>query len=72
MCREQELSNYLYQKDYKNALLLCFELEQPRRLYKILSDIVENQTTGDLGSVTGSQEIDDIIRSFDESLVTLC
>jgi len=44
--REQELSNYLYKKDYKNAILLCLELDQPRRLFKILSDVIETQMSG--------------------------
>ena len=68
--KEQQLSNYLYQKDYKNALLLCFDLQQPRRLYNILADVIENQLTGDKGSITGSKEVDDIIRGFDDALVS--
>jgi len=64
--REQQLSNFLFQKDYKNALLLCFELEQPRRLYNILNDTIENQLTGDKDSITGSAAIDEIIKNFDE------
>lgn len=64
--KEQQLSNFLFQKDYKNALLLCFELEQPRRLYNILNDTVENQLTDDKNSITGSAAIDEIIKNFDE------
>jgi len=46
MNREQELSNYLHKKDFKNAIRLSLELNQPRRLLRILSDVIENENQG--------------------------
>lgn len=41
----QDLSNSLQRGDYKRAVLLCLELDQPRRLLNVLRQVVEADDT---------------------------
>ncbi|RHZ70856.1 hypothetical protein Glove_265g18 [Diversispora epigaea] len=61
--KEQDLSNYLKKKDYKNAIIFAISLNQPFRLLKLFTEILENRPEGDT-SITGSKKIDDIITSL--------
>ncbi|CAG8456086.1 278_t:CDS:10 [Diversispora eburnea] len=55
--KEQDLSNYLKKKDYKNAIIFAISLNQPFRLLKLFTEILENRPEG-------SKNIDDTITSL--------
>ena len=40
--RQQDLANYVDAKDYRNAILLALSMDQPRRLFSLLSDILSD------------------------------
>ncbi|KAG9304393.1 hypothetical protein G9A89_019955 [Geosiphon pyriformis] len=63
--REQDLSNFLLQKDYKNAITLAMTLKQPFRLLKLFSEVLASRPPGDK-SITGAIAIDNIIASLDD------
>ncbi|RHZ70853.1 hypothetical protein Glove_265g17 [Diversispora epigaea] len=48
---------------YKNAIIFAISLNQPFRLLKLFTEILENRPEGDT-SITGSKKIDDIITSL--------
>ena len=67
--REQDLINYMDVKDYKNALLLALSMNQPRRLYSLLSEIFSDTSTSKfsqssdvLSQVLGSLTSHDVFR----------
>ncbi|KAL7754322.1 U3 small nucleolar RNA-associated protein 13 [Sorochytrium milnesiophthora] len=62
LVKEQDLSNYLAMKDYKNAILLAMSLEQPYRLLRIFEDV--QKYTKDVDSITGSAAVDAVLGSF--------
>ncbi|KAI9144700.1 WD40-repeat-containing domain protein [Paraphysoderma sedebokerense] len=61
--KEQDLSNFLLKRDYRNAILLAMSLNQPRRLLRIFSDVMKAKTDED--SITGSKAVDSVLGSFD-------
>ncbi|CAG8598181.1 18045_t:CDS:10 [Acaulospora morrowiae] len=61
--KEQDLSNYLMKKDYKNAIVLALALNQPFRLLNLFTEIINNRPEGDT-SITGSKPIDNIIATL--------
>ncbi|PKK69944.1 WD40 repeat-like protein [Rhizophagus irregularis] len=61
--KEQDLSNYLLKKDYKNAIMLAISLNQPFRLLKLFTEVLNNRAEGDK-SITGSESIDNIIATL--------
>ncbi|CAG8464371.1 1252_t:CDS:10 [Acaulospora colombiana] len=58
--KEQDLSNYLKKKDYRNAIILAISLNQPFRLLTLFTEVFDNRPEGDT-SITGSGSIDEII-----------
>ncbi|KAI9594590.1 WD40-repeat-containing domain protein [Syncephalis fuscata] len=71
--KEQVLSNYLLKKDYKNAILLALSLEQPHRLLSLFKDVLDQRSQGVMttDSITGSIEIDEIIKELDTAQLSL-
>ncbi|KAI9188218.1 U3 small nucleolar RNA-associated protein 13 [Blastocladiella emersonii ATCC 22665] len=67
LIKEQDLSNYLLKKDYKNAILLALSLNKPYRLLKIIEEVMRNKT--DESSITGSAAIDAVLGSLPLSKV---
>jgi U3 small nucleolar RNA-associated protein 13 len=67
--RNQELSNFMVKKDYKNAIKLAIKLKHPFQLLNILYKVLENSFTKD--SITGSVEIDEIFSKLPTEQVNL-
>ncbi|CAI2166110.1 17730_t:CDS:10 [Funneliformis geosporum] len=61
--KEQELSNYMLKKDYKNAITLAISLNQPFKLLKLFTEVLKNRVEGD-DSITGSESTDKIIATL--------
>ncbi|KAF9977221.1 U3 small nucleolar RNA-associated protein 13, partial [Modicella reniformis] len=55
--KEQELSNYLQRKDWKNAITLALSLEQPFRLLQLFNQILRDRPEHD-ASITGLEAVD--------------
>ncbi|KAJ8330858.1 U3 small nucleolar RNA-associated protein 13 [Batrachochytrium dendrobatidis] len=76
--KEQDLSLLLLRKDYKSAVLLAMQLDQPYRILTILSDVRKAATVSstestdaervdtdlDVTSVTGSKSLDALIQNL--------
>jgi U3 small nucleolar RNA-associated protein 13 len=58
--KEQELSNYLQRKDWKNAITLALSLEQPFRLLQLFNQILQDRPEHD-ASVTGLEAVDKVL-----------
>lgn len=58
--KEQELSNYLQRKDWKNAITLALSLEQPFRLLQLFNQIIQDRPEHDT-SVTGLEAVDKVL-----------
>lgn len=58
--KEQELSNYLARKDWKNAITLALSLEQPFRLLQLFNQIQQDRPEHDT-SVTGLEAVDKVL-----------
>ncbi|KAI9103198.1 WD40-repeat-containing domain protein [Phlyctochytrium arcticum] len=61
---EQDLSNFLQKRDYKNAILLAMRLDQPFRLLKILQDV--SLAHKDPDSILGLSTVDRIIAELSD------
>ncbi|KAF9182509.1 U3 small nucleolar RNA-associated protein 13 [Haplosporangium sp. Z 767] len=61
--KEQELSNYLQRKDWKNAITLALSLEQPFRLLQLFNQILQDRPEHDT-SITGLQAVDKVLRGL--------
>ncbi|KAG0329823.1 U3 small nucleolar RNA-associated protein 13 [Podila humilis] len=61
--QEQELSNYLQRKDWKNAITLALSLEQPFRLLQLFNQIAQDRPEHDI-SVTGLEAVDKVLRGL--------
>ncbi|ORZ39314.1 quinon protein alcohol dehydrogenase-like superfamily [Catenaria anguillulae PL171] len=60
--KEQDLSNYLLKKDYKNAILLALSLNKPYRILKIVEEVMRHRQ--DATSISGSAAIDSALGSL--------
>ncbi|KAG0326945.1 U3 small nucleolar RNA-associated protein 13 [Dissophora globulifera] len=58
--KEQELSNYLQRKDWKNAITLALSLEQPFRLLQLFNQILRDRPEHDT-SITGLDKVDKVL-----------
>ncbi|KAF8930369.1 hypothetical protein EDD21DRAFT_170033 [Dissophora ornata] len=58
--KEQELSNYLQRKDWKNAITLALSLEQPFRLLQLFNQILRDRPEHD-ASITGLEAVDRVL-----------
>lgn len=64
--QEQQLSNLVYAKDYRSAITLALQLDQPGRLLSLFTAV---STTVDDSSITGSSEVDDVVASLSDSQI---
>ncbi|KAJ3300782.1 Transducin (beta)-like 3 [Borealophlyctis nickersoniae] len=62
--KEQDLSNFLLKRDYKNAILLAMQLDQPYRLLKLFGEVLDARK--DSTSIMGSKSIDKIILELED------
>ncbi|KAF9923420.1 U3 small nucleolar RNA-associated protein 13 [Linnemannia zychae] len=58
--KEQELSNYLQRKDWKNAITLALSLEQPFRLLQLFNQVQQDRPEHD-ASITGLEAVDKVL-----------
>jgi len=61
--KEQELSNYLMRKDWKNAITLALSLEQPFRLLQLFNQILRDRPEHDT-SITGLEAVDNVLNGL--------
>ncbi|KAK9368200.1 quinon protein alcohol dehydrogenase-like superfamily [Lipomyces kononenkoae] len=61
--KEQELSNYVFRKEWKNAILLALSLDHPLRLLNVLRAIIAENA--DNSSITGLREVDAVLSSLE-------
>ncbi|KAF9586347.1 U3 small nucleolar RNA-associated protein 13 [Lunasporangiospora selenospora] len=61
--KEQELSNYLQRKDWKNAIALALSLEQPYKLLQLFNQIMRDRPEHDV-SLTGLEAVDNVLRGL--------
>ncbi|KAI9203824.1 WD40-repeat-containing domain protein [Polychytrium aggregatum] len=67
--KEQDLSNFLLKKDYRNAVLLALELRQPMRLLKIFSQLIEAKDDSD--SLLGSKALELVLGNLEDDKIEL-
>ncbi|KAI8922975.1 WD40-repeat-containing domain protein [Entophlyctis helioformis] len=60
--KEQDLKLFLLRKDYRNAVLLAMQLDQPYRILTILSDV--HHQAPDADTVTGSRQLDKLFKEL--------
>ena len=49
--QEQQLSNFLREKQYKRAILIAFELDQPNRIYNLLDELIDSKNIKEIDSI---------------------
>lgn len=59
--KEQELQNFMRNKDYLNAILLALSLEQPFRLLSLFRNVMEMRSDMEDASITGSAAVDKVL-----------
>lgn len=70
--REQDLANYVQQKDWRNAIITAMSLDQPYRLLSLFTEVMSNAPTVANNSITGLPEVDEVIATLsDPQLTTL-
>ncbi|ODV90521.1 hypothetical protein CANCADRAFT_2248 [Tortispora caseinolytica NRRL Y-17796] len=57
--QEQELNNYLFKKDWKNAILMAMSMDYPMKLLNLFRNVIANGQDED--SVLGLRAVDDIV-----------
>jgi U3 small nucleolar RNA-associated protein 13 len=68
--REQDLANYIYQKDWRNAITTAMSLDQPYRLLKLFNEVISSASTENNASITGLAEVDQVIATLSEEQLT--
>lgn len=69
--QEQELDNYEYAGAYREAITLALQLNHPRKLQGLFEKVV-NSKTPDVGSLSGSKPVDEVLATLsDEQLFLL-
>lgn len=66
--QEQELSNYLQRKDWKNAITLALSLEQPFRLLQLFNQILQDRPEHD-ASITGLAAVDKVLLGLSQDQI---
>ncbi|KAJ1560169.1 U3 small nucleolar RNA-associated protein 13, partial [Nowakowskiella sp. JEL0078] len=56
--KEQELSNFIQRKDYRNAVFIALDLDHPYKLVNLFTEILK---------VAGEPQVDSIIRVLDDN-----
>ncbi|KAF1965039.1 WD40 repeat-like protein [Bimuria novae-zelandiae CBS 107.79] len=68
---DQKLQNYAYSGNYREAITLALQMDQPGRLFSLFKSVVESDTP-DEGSLTGLNAVDEVVASLaDEQLYKL-
>jgi U3 small nucleolar RNA-associated protein 13 len=68
---DQKLQNYAYAGNYREAIVLALQMDQPGRLFSLFKSVVETEKP-DEGSMTGLATVDDVLSSLaDEQLYKL-
>ncbi|KAF1949404.1 WD40 repeat-like protein [Byssothecium circinans] len=68
---DQRLQNYAYSGNYREAITLALQMDQPGRLFALFKTVVETETP-DEGSLSGLTAVDDVLSNLaDEQLYKL-
>ena len=68
---DQKLQNYTYAGNYREAVILALQMDQPGRLFTLFKSVVEIEKP-EINSMTGLQKVDDVLSTLaDEQLYTL-
>jgi U3 small nucleolar RNA-associated protein 13 len=68
---DQKLQNYAYAGNYREAIVLALQMDQPGRLFGLFKSVVETEKP-DEGSMTGLNTVDEVLCSLaDEQLYKL-
>jgi U3 small nucleolar RNA-associated protein 13 len=68
---DQKLQNYAYAGNYREAIVLALQMDQPGRLFSLFKSVVETENP-DLGSMTGLNAVDEVLGNLaDEQLYKL-
>jgi U3 small nucleolar RNA-associated protein 13 len=68
---DQKLQNYAYAGNYREAITLALQMDQPGRLFTLFKTVTETEVP-DEGSLTGLQAVDDVLSTLaDEQLYKL-
>ncbi|KAF2034741.1 WD40 repeat-like protein [Setomelanomma holmii] len=68
---DQKLQNYAYAGNYREAIVLALQMDQPGRLFSLFKSVVETEDP-DTGSLTGLESVDEVVgRLADEQLYKL-
>jgi U3 small nucleolar RNA-associated protein 13 len=68
---DQKLQNYAYAGNYREAIVLALQMDQPGRLFSLFKSVVETENP-DAGSMTGLDAVDDVLANLaDEQLYKL-
>ncbi|CCT61110.1 hypothetical protein [Plenodomus lingam JN3] len=68
---DQKLQNFAYAGNYREAIVLALQMDQPARLLSLFKAVL-NSDAQDPGSLTGLASVDDVLRSLaDEQLYKL-
>ena len=68
---DQKLQNYAYSGNYREAIVLALQMDQPGRLFTLFKSVVETDTP-DEESLTGLNAVDEVITTLaDEQLYKL-
>lgn len=65
--KEQALDNYVFNKDWKNAIVLALSLDQPYKLLKMFTEVSNNNR--EEGSITGLLAVDVAISQLELDMV---
>lgn len=68
---DQRLQNYAYAGNYREAITLALQMDQPGRLFSLFKSVVETEAP-DEGSMSGLDAVDDVLANLaDEQLYKL-
>jgi U3 small nucleolar RNA-associated protein 13 len=68
---DQKLQNYAYVGNYREAIVLALQMDQPGRLLSLFKSVIETENPDD-GSMTGLNSVDEVIANLaDEQLYKL-
>jgi U3 small nucleolar RNA-associated protein 13 len=68
---DQKLQNYAYAGNYREAITLALQMDQPGRLFTLFKTVTETEVP-DEGSLTGLHAVDDVLSTLaDEQLYKL-
>ncbi|KAB2572264.1 U3 small nucleolar RNA-associated protein 13 [Lasiodiplodia theobromae] len=69
--QDQRLQNYMHAGNWREAITLAIQLNQPGRLLNLFKGVVEAEEQ-EKGSLTGNAEVDEVLGSLaDEQILTL-